>query len=442
MLQRRGSRQHYARVSVRGGGGSAVVRVVHISDTHGKDHDIPNGDILVHSGDFTQAGRPEHVTRFNAYLRRLPHTHKVIVCGNHELRLDGLTLQQCHSTVCAGVENCHMLEGTGVTLMGIRFYGSAANNSGGAFTFSTAQRTAKWNAIPPDTDVLITHSPPLLVMDLALVTHGRRRDNSSSAACSLCGRAHHRYRHWGCQPLREAVRRLSVPLHLFGHVHDCPGIEVHDGIMFSNASMDLVKRPCVFDIAVRDASLTDSPQTFHAGHPPTGPPGTLLALPSPPHTILLADAHLWRDGTAPALDVDTADAERQTVTMGRQRRSRPPSQRWIFIRQAQQAAEIVAIASAYNMAEGHSAAPGRFLSYDLAAGHVFLGDHPMMWIITDATGAGVPRVGNGRRAAQLSTASGESNPMAMAGHEGDNTVRLVAADDAASTLTSAWIIQR
>ena len=61
-----------------------VVKVVCISDTHSM-HDaiefpIPDGDILVHAGDFTRLGLPSEVTAFNSWLGSLPHRHKVVAC--------------------------------------------------------------------------------------------------------------------------------------------------------------------------------------------------------------------------------------------------------------------------------------------------------------------------------------------------------------------------
>lgn len=68
---------------------SDAVRVVHISDTHRQHHKykVPAGDILVHSGDFSQRMRAHEfdaeVGDFNAYLKTLPHKHKIFVAGNH-----------------------------------------------------------------------------------------------------------------------------------------------------------------------------------------------------------------------------------------------------------------------------------------------------------------------------------------------------------------------
>ena len=64
------------------------LRVVMLSDTHGGHRAIPggvpDGDILIHAGDFTRFGREDDARDFNAWLGELPHRHKFVVNGNHE----------------------------------------------------------------------------------------------------------------------------------------------------------------------------------------------------------------------------------------------------------------------------------------------------------------------------------------------------------------------
>ena len=62
------------------------VRVVCVSDTHGRHRDVsvPDGDILVHAGDFTHFGKKCDALDFNEWLGTLPHPVKVVVNGNHE----------------------------------------------------------------------------------------------------------------------------------------------------------------------------------------------------------------------------------------------------------------------------------------------------------------------------------------------------------------------
>lgn len=47
------------------------LRIVAISDTHGYEVPVPEGDILIHCGDFTRTGSMDEIKRFCNYLSRL-----------------------------------------------------------------------------------------------------------------------------------------------------------------------------------------------------------------------------------------------------------------------------------------------------------------------------------------------------------------------------------
>ena len=65
---------------------SLGVRVVLVSDTHGMHRtlDMPDGDILIHGGDFTRFGKREDAVDFNLWLGDLPYAHRFVVLGNPE----------------------------------------------------------------------------------------------------------------------------------------------------------------------------------------------------------------------------------------------------------------------------------------------------------------------------------------------------------------------
>ena len=66
------------------------IRVVCISDTHMKHEklQIPDGDILVHTGDFSSLGRWDDIKRFADWFATRPHQHKIVIAGNHDLTLE------------------------------------------------------------------------------------------------------------------------------------------------------------------------------------------------------------------------------------------------------------------------------------------------------------------------------------------------------------------
>jgi predicted phosphohydrolase len=62
-----------------------------MSDTHElhRELDVPDADILIHCGNFTMFSRSiKAVGDFNQWLGELPHRHKIVVPGNHELFLE------------------------------------------------------------------------------------------------------------------------------------------------------------------------------------------------------------------------------------------------------------------------------------------------------------------------------------------------------------------
>ncbi|KAL7471651.1 hypothetical protein ACHAXS_011938 [Conticribra weissflogii] len=83
---------------------TATLRLVFLSDTHGKHRSIsvPNGDILIHCGDillrygFSNSSGGGGIggegrlglDEFDAWLRTLPHKMKIVVGGNHDAALE------------------------------------------------------------------------------------------------------------------------------------------------------------------------------------------------------------------------------------------------------------------------------------------------------------------------------------------------------------------
>jgi Icc-related predicted phosphoesterase len=190
-----------------------MLRLVLISDTHGlhDEVDVPGGDILVHAGDFTQVGELGEVKRFNDFLGRLPHAHKIVIAGNHDLCFEREP-DQARSMIT----NAIYLQDQAVEVAGIKFYGSPWQPWFFDWAFNLPrgiELERKWALIPEDTGVLITHGPP----------HG-------------IGDTTYRGDHAGCSDLRERLRAIRPRLHIFGHIHEARGTWEIDGTTFVNAS--------------------------------------------------------------------------------------------------------------------------------------------------------------------------------------------------------------
>ena len=195
------------------------VDIVFITDTHMHHHSIvlPPGDILVHTGDFTNFGTPEEVRDFDLWLGTLPYTHKIVVPGNHDMCMDepywedhwedwgGTGPKECM------VMNATVLRDSAVDIMGLRFFGSAHVPKHDSASWTTGfnrkpdELGELWDRIFPDcVDVLATHTPPLGHLDLDM--HGLHR---------------------GCHSLKAKVDEVKPQIHAFGHVHSHWGF-IHD----------------------------------------------------------------------------------------------------------------------------------------------------------------------------------------------------------------------
>ena len=212
---------------------SHILRLVLLSDTHQlhREVEVPDGDIFIHSGDFTMFSRSmAEITDFNTWLGELPHQHKIVVPGNHEFFLEANPLKR------SLLDNATVLINEGIEIDGLRIWGSPVTPLyGGAFGLSSAEdRKRLYARIPEDTDVLITHGPPFGILD-------------SGPDSGL---------HSGCRELFDAVMRVRPKLHVFGHVHGAHGIFQTDHTTFVNAALlgihgDLDKSPLVFQMTRR-----------------------------------------------------------------------------------------------------------------------------------------------------------------------------------------------
>lgn len=196
---------------------SNVIRLVCISDTHGQHRQltVPRGDILIHAGDFMHSGqRLSEIIDFNDWLGSLPHPHKVVIAGNHDL------LFESYPEMARGrLSNATYLENSGTEVLGRKFWGSPVQPTFHNWAFNVERGAAirrYWKKIPSDTDVLITHGPPFGTLDKT----------------DILGP------HLGCEELAKAVSQIKPRLHVFGHIHGGYGRETIDGSStFVNAAV-------------------------------------------------------------------------------------------------------------------------------------------------------------------------------------------------------------
>ncbi len=191
------------------------MRLVVTSDTHGL-HDkvdrLPDGDVLVHAGDFMNSGYDiQDIVSFNRWLGEQNFKHRVVCAGNHDRYFENAP-QLARELLT----NATYLENTGITLDGVTFWGSPYTPEflNWAFMYQRGSGERYWELIPDDLDVLITHGPPLGILDQ-----------------TVPGEAH-----LGCAELFDVVKRKKPRVHIFGHIHGGAGTFEDDETRFINAA--------------------------------------------------------------------------------------------------------------------------------------------------------------------------------------------------------------
>ncbi|CAN8102146.1 unnamed protein product [Discula destructiva] len=180
----------------------APIRIVCLSDTHDQiPKHVPDGDLLIHAGDLTNAGTVDDIQAQIDWLSSLPHRHKVLIAGNHDSWFDvrSRRLEDKKTARRPDFKGLHYLQNSTLSLdfadgRKLNVYGAAdlpaCGGDDNAFQYH-ADKQPWTGRIPMDTDVLVTHTPPKGHLDLGL----------------------------GCPGLLDEVWRVRPKLHVFGHVH-------------------------------------------------------------------------------------------------------------------------------------------------------------------------------------------------------------------------------
>lgn len=204
------------------------IKIVAFSDPHQRYAmvKVPDGDIVICSGDISMTGNIQAVTAFCHWYGELPHKHKILIAGNHDWLFENdpaLGRQICKDN------GIIYLEDSGVEIEGIKFWGSPVTPWFNDWAFNRAitdmEATYRnirpikpyWDMIPDDTDVLITHGPPYDILDELLAVDGTPKGIFV-----------------GCPELLAAVKRVKPQCHFFGHIHCGYGEKHIDGTSFYN----------------------------------------------------------------------------------------------------------------------------------------------------------------------------------------------------------------
>lgn len=227
-----------------------MMKLVIISDNHSNyDFEVPDGDVLIHCGDFSFKGDLPEVLDFILWFESQPHKNKIFIYGNHELGPErdyyNITDMIEEGT---GAECVHNIRAP-IDIDGITFWGSSFTPSfrNWAFMKDEEQRKRYWCKAPSNVDVLVTHGPPYGLLDTVdgLEIEPGKLENL------------------GCKYQREYIERVKPKLVAFGHIHDSAGQMTlkhwdspHDTICVNAALMDekykLTNEPIVVEITEND----------------------------------------------------------------------------------------------------------------------------------------------------------------------------------------------
>jgi Icc-related predicted phosphoesterase len=209
-------------------------KITFISDTHTKHNkitaDLPGGDILIHAGDFMNAGyNPMEALEFFKWFNELDnYDTKIFIAGNHDRYMQNEPEEV--KGLLTGYKTIEYLQDEDLVLYydghngdfpedNIRIYGSPWQPWFYDWAFNLprngSELYSRWEAIPNDTDILITHGPPYGYLDIPGGQNVRV----------------------GCEILRERVDEFKPKINVFGHIHGSAGYYFNGHTHFINASV-------------------------------------------------------------------------------------------------------------------------------------------------------------------------------------------------------------
>lgn len=206
------------------------MRLILISDTHNQHEKLilPAGDAIIHAGDIAENGSVREVSNFLNWYSNLPYANKIFIAGNHDFALENRTAPI--SDLPNGIT---YLENSTFSINRLKIYGSPFTPKfyNWAFMKKRGPEIKRiWDTIPQSVDVLLTHGPPLMVLDQNI-----------------------KGQHAGCEDLIFRVKQVKPKIHVFGHIHEGYGVEEQFGVKFYNVSVlndryNLANKAVIIDV--------------------------------------------------------------------------------------------------------------------------------------------------------------------------------------------------
>jgi Icc-related predicted phosphoesterase len=194
------------------------LKITFISDTHSKHHQITKhltgGDILIHAGDMSSMGYKHEIEDFCKWFDGLDnYDTKVFIAGNHDWGFQDNVEQTMQ--IINSYKSFDYLQ-DGLLMVGenyddmVKIYGSPWQPEFHNWAFNLPrmgdQLKEKWDLIPMNTDILITHGPAWGYVDKVI---GQTQN-------------------LGCELLADRIKVVKPKIHVCGHIHSGFGY-VFDG---------------------------------------------------------------------------------------------------------------------------------------------------------------------------------------------------------------------
>ena len=176
------------------------LQIVALSDSHNatKRVEIPDGDILIHAGDFSFQGKSLEIQDFIEWLKDQPHKHKLWIAGNHEW---GIEDYPSNANVIDNKTNSTYIHDKVIEIEGLKFLGCNFTPEFNNWAFNLTERQSKiyWENAP-EADVVVCHGPPYGILDSVTPEY-----------------KHHRP--LGCIHFKNYLERVKPKVAIFGHIH-------------------------------------------------------------------------------------------------------------------------------------------------------------------------------------------------------------------------------
>jgi Icc-related predicted phosphoesterase len=201
-------------------------RLTFISDTHTKHEKLngflPGGDILLCAGDISSRGYKTELENFFKWFDGIDnYEHKIFIAGNHDFGFQDEP--ETIKGLLTGYKTIDYLQDEYLGIQDgdepeLKIWGSPWQPEfhNWAFNLPRGEKIKeKWDLIPDDVDILITHGPPFGKLDYVPY-------NNINV---------------GCEELLLKVQQIKPKIHLFGHIHEGSGYVFDGNTHYINAAV-------------------------------------------------------------------------------------------------------------------------------------------------------------------------------------------------------------